>query len=145
MDTTMGYPIKPGWNDTSSRSSFSDFFLRNLKAWTSSKSLVKDEPVCPSDESVCPQNLDFTDISSDGITLHLKEKLTIPVNNEDGWFSLDFPEANIFIADESTDELREHFCEDFVFVWNEYAMEDDENLTPDGIAIKRWMLSAVKE
>lgn len=138
MDTTMGYPVKTGWNDTSSRSSVSDFFLRNLKAWTSSKSLVKGE-------SVCPKNLDFTEISADGKTLRLKEMLKIPVNNEDGWFSLDFPEANIFIADESTDELREHFCEDFVFVWNEYAMEDDDNLTPDGIAIKRWMLSAVKE
>ena len=134
MDTTMGYPVKPGWSDTASRS----VFPYNIFTWTSSKSLVKDD-------SACYNNIDFEEISSDGITLHLKEKLTIPVNYEEGWFSIDFPEVNIFIADESKDELREHFCEDFVFVWNEYAMEDDENLTSDGIAIKRWMLSAVKE
>jgi len=50
---------------------------------------------------------------------------------------LEFPDLNIFLSAYTPEELYRAFCEDMVWLWEEYGRCDDQDLSEDGIRLKK--------
>lgn len=55
---------------------------------------------------------------------------------EDGYVSLSFEPLNIHAVGENRKETIQDFWDELVFVWRNYALADDSELTQDAIELK---------
>lgn len=83
----------------------------------------------------------FTEIHDDKLRLVLTSPLKMQVRREDDYFMIDFPDAHIYIAEESFQEAVDMFHEEFAFAWREYAEAVDDILSGDARELKAWLLA----
>ena len=58
---------------------------------------------------------------------------------------LEFPDFNIIATGSSREDAIAAFEEDFIWLWREYVLENDEQLSGDAIKFKEQLCSWVKE
>ena len=92
--------------------------------------------------------LDFSEIILQDVVfergvLHRREPLVLrPVPSESGaLYQLDIDELEISIAAYSREELVDALHDFLIVLWNEYALEDDANLTINACELKYRLLS----
>jgi len=72
-------------------------------------------------------------------------EIACDVRKEDSIVIIEYEPLNIRAYSFSREEAIKDFCEEFSFIWDNYAKEDDKNLTPDAISLKKALLSLVKK
>lgn len=55
------------------------------------------------------------------------------------------PELKIFVSGKTWEELRRGIEEEIVFLWEEYALEKEENMTKGAIDLKKKLLETFEE
>ena len=70
--------------------------------------------------------------------------LDIAFDEKEREFVVEFPELNIFLSACTPEELYRAFCDDIVWLWEEYGKCDDKNLSEDGIRLKNEILDLVE-
>ncbi|WP_018086945.1 hypothetical protein [Desulfurispora thermophila] len=89
--------------------------------------------------------ISFSRIASDGIELVLKKPIeVIPELNEQEVI-IEFQELNIISSGETVDEAVMELQSDIVWLWKEYAKEEDDALSVDAIKLKYLLLDMVAE
>jgi hypothetical protein len=83
------------------------------------------------------------EITNNERSLLLRDELCLSIQCEDGYYCIDFPDADIYIAEKTIEDAKTAFFEDFIFAWQEYAEADDSELSGDAIQLKHWLLSIV--
>lgn len=75
----------------------------------------------------------------------LSHEIACDVRKEGSIVVTEYEPLNIRAYSFSRQEAIKDFSEEFSFIWDNYAKEDDKNLTPDAISLKKILLSLVKK
>ncbi|WP_410508118.1 hypothetical protein RSJ42_15225 [Methanosarcina hadiensis] len=75
---------------------------------------------------------------------HLNREVILKISFSDGYWEGSCEELGIFVASTNPEECIRDFQEEFYVLWEEYANEDDENLTADARELKYRILGLVK-
>jgi len=75
----------------------------------------------------------------------LSKEIACNIKKEDSLIILEYEPLNITVYNFSRDEVVEDFAEEFAFLWDNYAIENDSNLTEDAIILKNKMKELVKK
>lgn len=59
-------------------------------------------------------------------------------------FVLEFPDLNIFLSAYTPEELYKAFCEDILWLWEEYGACEERDLSEDGRRLRRRVLELVE-
>jgi len=70
--------------------------------------------------------------------------LDVAFDEKEREFVVEFPELNIFLSAYTPEELYRAFCDDIVWLWEEYGKCDDIKLTEDGKRLRRRVLDLVE-
>lgn len=84
-------------------------------------------------------------ISAFDVTLELSQPLIIKPSFEDQEVILEFPDFHIIASGVTREQTIRTFEEDFIWLWKEYALVNDDELTSDAIQLKNNLLSMIKE
>ncbi|NMB40669.1 MAG: hypothetical protein GX996_01870 [Firmicutes bacterium] len=86
-------------------------------------------------------------ISSSGVTLELAQPFIIEpyFDEKEQEVILEYPEFHIIATGLTREDAIYTFEEDFVWLWKEYAMADDSELSLDAVQLKNTLLALVKE
>ena len=57
--------------------------------------------------------------------------ISLDIHKDDDVFIASLPSLNIEICESSIDDVKESFCNDIRFLWDEFAMAEDDELTND--------------
>jgi hypothetical protein len=90
--------------------------------------------------------MEISRVVAKGIQLQFKRSLLLDVtfDEKEREFLLEFPELNIFLSACTPEELYKAFCEEMVWLWEEYGRCDDKDLSEDGIRVKEEILDLVE-
>lgn len=77
--------------------------------------------------------------------LHFKYPQTYYWDLIDGYYDIQVPYLCLEVMEKTRVALMESLREEFKFLWDNYAKENDLNLTKGARRIKRWLLSNVIE
>lgn len=81
--------------------------------------------------------MEYTALREDGCRVRFKQAQKIAWGKaEDGYVSLSFEPLNIHAVGENRKETIQDFWDELVFVWRNYALADDSELTQDAIELK---------
>lgn len=134
---TLGYFPSEGWVSSAACRSI----VRSNKgsAAESSLSLVEN------DTNTRP--VVIADVRYRGRTFHFKKYLELcPTYDETGeLLCLKYDPIGIHVFADSRKELLVELAEQICMLWDEYACEDDENLTRAAIQLKKNLLGALEE
>lgn len=72
----------------------------------------------------------------------LSLEVTFDVNEKE--FVLELPKLNVFLSEKTPEELYKAFCEDMVWLWDEYGKCGDRDLSEDGKRLKHEILDLVE-
>lgn len=75
----------------------------------------------------------------------LSHEIACDVRKEASLIVIEFEPLKIRAYNFSREEAIKDFAEEFSFIWDNYAKEDDKNLTSDAISLKGQLLSVVKK
>jgi len=75
----------------------------------------------------------------------LKKPISVEFNYLESQWSYEYPPLGIIACATKRGEALAQFHEEFDFLWNEYAQESDDKLTPDAQDIKRRMSDLVEK
>jgi hypothetical protein len=80
-------------------------------------------------------------------TFHFKKYLELcPTYDETGeLLCLEYEPIGIHVFADTREELLAELAEQICMLWDEYACEDDKNLTPAAIQLKRRLLDVLEE
>ena len=84
-------------------------------------------------------------VQSDDKIIVFRDPIEIKVYQATNLFVAEAPIFDIKALDETPEEAREYLFEKILFLWDDYAIEDDKNLTKDAIRLKQKVLSIIKE
>jgi hypothetical protein len=82
-------------------------------------------------------------IISDGLVLELNKPLIIEPVFEDQEVVLNYDELNIISVGQDREESIKDFEDDFIWLWREYVMVEDNNLSVDAITLKQLLQDMV--
>ena len=82
-------------------------------------------------------------ISWSGRSLRLRQRITCAVSREDGLVIIEYEALGIRAYAETRESAIRDFAEEFVVLWDEYAVAADEGLTPDAVGLKLQLLALV--
>ena len=98
------------------------------------------------------QEVDLSPIEVDIIIcddrkLHMKEHLTLkPVlDDSEQLYTVEYPELGISAFAYTRQELTEEIEDDICYLWEEYALANDDELSDDALTLKNRLLSAIEE
>lgn len=113
--------------------------------WTSTPEPVKQEgeDIMVNEIDLSPLRLKI--IQSQDITLNLKEYLELKPIFDNKEVVFDMPNLNIIASASTRDEAIMELQSDMVWLWKEYAEEDDNTLSEDAIELKRRLIDMVSE
>ncbi len=99
--------------------------------------------------AICEQNLGlvkFSIISSSGVTLKLAQPFIVELHFDvkEQEIILEHPELHIIATGLTMEDAINSFEEDFVWLWKEYAMADDSELSTDAVQLKNTLLALAK-
>lgn len=91
--------------------------------------------------------IEMKEISFDGRVLQSRDKLRFePFYDSDiHMMAIRDPEFRMFVSGNTKEELQKEIEEVIAFLWEEYALEEDKNLTPGAIDLKNKLLDTFKE
>jgi hypothetical protein len=91
--------------------------------------------------------IEISEIQFDGNVLVLKDNLSMSVDfdQESQEFVLNYSEMGIVIGAESREDLITEFCEDFYWIWQEYAKDDASTLSQGARKLSQKIKEMVKE
>lgn len=93
------------------------------------------------DEVIILDTVDFG-----GYSLRFNDPITIPIRKTDGGlFTASYEPFDLYEVAGDKDLLFAWIEEHFYFLWTEYAVEDDENLTEGGRLLKARLRNAMYE
>lgn len=129
------------------------FFLPRISA-TSTRNMVRNDtvsvvasglPLVNADTNTRPVVLQYVQYL--GRTFRFRQYLELcPVRDETGnLLCLEHKPFGIHVFANSRKELYAELAEQICMLWDEYACEDDENLTPAAIQLKTNLLGALEE
>lgn len=78
----------------------------------------------------------LSEVSSNNVKIIFKNAVEFDITKDGDYYCAEIPEYNIYEASITIDELLKSIGEEFVFLWDSYACEDDDNLTKDAIELK---------
>lgn len=87
----------------------------------------------------------FTKISSGETVLFLKRPIEITPYFEDQSIVFEYPALNIIASGATREEAVAELQADIIWLWKEYAEEDDGNLTNDAIEFKKYLKELIAE
>lgn len=87
----------------------------------------------------------LSSISNSDVTLKLSQPLIIEPSFVDQEVILEFPAFHIIASGVTREQAIRVFEEDFIWLWQEYALANDDELTSDAIQLKNDLLSMIKE
>jgi len=90
------------------------------------------------------EKLFFGRIVWEGRSFQLNREISLQLSFSEGWWEGSCEELNIFVSSADTEECIRDFQEEFYVLWEEYANEDDENLTADARELKYKILGLIK-
>lgn len=98
------------------------------------------------------QEVDLSPIEVDTIIcddrrLHMKNHLTLqPVlDDSEQLYTVEYPELGISAFAYTRQELTEEIEDDICYLWEEYALANDAELSEDALLLKHHLLSAIEE
>ena len=79
--------------------------------------------------------------------LRLETPVSIPVKMEDGYYTADFKIGTFVIAscEETKEALAKDLRDQFLYAWDYYAREVDNNLTGGARIVKNWLRDNIVE
>ncbi len=90
------------------------------------------------------EKLFFGKIAWEGYSFQLNREISLQLSFSEGWWEGICEELNIFVSSTDPEDCIRDFQEEFYVLWEEYANEDDENLTADARELKYKILELVK-
>ncbi len=87
----------------------------------------------------------YTKLSNSEVSLDLKKPIVVDPVFVGEEIILEFPDFNIIATGSSREDAIAAFEEDFIWLWREYVLENDEQLSGDAIKFKEQLCSWVKE
>ena len=90
------------------------------------------------------EKLFFGKIAWEGYSFQLNREISLQLSFSEGWWEGICEELNIFVSSADPEDCIRDFQEEFYMLWEEYANEDDENLTVDARELKYKILELVK-
>lgn len=87
----------------------------------------------------------ISDFKSDEYHFYLANAITLDFSYEDGYYSACYEPLGIDVYSMNKNELYDFFCEEFLFLWKSYALEDDSKLTYEAINLKNKLKNMIKE
>lgn len=84
-------------------------------------------------------------IYSDNLTLKLSIPLILIPIHDNNKIVFEIPHLNITSSGSTIDEAINKLQSDMVWLWKEYALEDDKNLSEDAIELKKYIKKLVSE
>ena len=91
-----------------------------------------------------PKQIALEKIEHDGFCLDLNSQLVLDIYSDGENFYVDYPDMNIYAVGKDINSLIEDFNEDFKFIWENYALEEDRSLTKDAQELKTRILAMIK-
>jgi hypothetical protein len=132
-----------------------DFVIENLKGYVQVTGRVQLDANSQPDKIIDAREileLDlspivFSRIGDENRNLILNKKIYLqPQFNEiDQEVVIELPEFHIITEGATREQAIKSFEEDFLWLWQEYALTADNLLSPDAIKLKRTLLALVKE
>lgn len=92
-----------------------------------------------------PGWLTLNKITWDNRTFELSESLSAKLDIEDGLWTLANDDLGILVFEDTTEAVFRSFQEEFAFLWDEYAQEDEDMLTSDALELKNKMIKMVEK
>ena len=91
--------------------------------------------------------LDLNEITGKNIRLRFKKplRLTPFLDETKQLYCIELPELNIDVCEYTRADLENAVSEQFLFLWQEYALEDENNLTKQATILKNRILSYMEE
>jgi len=90
------------------------------------------------------EKLFFGKIAWDGYSFQLNQEISLLLSFTEGCWEGRCEELDIFVSSADSEECIRDFQEEFYVLWEEYANEDDENLTADAMELKYKILGLIK-
>jgi hypothetical protein len=84
-------------------------------------------------------------ISASDVTLELRQPFIIEPRFSEQEVILEWPAFHIIASGVTREDAIYTFEEDFVWLWKEYGMANDNELTPDALQLKKDLLALIKE
>ena len=78
-------------------------------------------------------------------TYRFKEPLMLETEYLEGGLCLSNEELNLSACGKTWSECDEIIREELALIWEDYALASDDDLTPNGIALKNKLLTMVEE
>jgi len=72
-------------------------------------------------------------------------KLEIDFDEKEEEFKLELPDLNIFIGAKTREELSHAFCEDMIWLWEEYGKCAESELSEDALRLRNTLRTLLKE
>lgn len=91
-----------------------------------------------------PKQIALNEIKHKSFCLKLKSQLVLDIYSDGKNFYVDYPDMNIYTVGKDINSVIEDFNEDFIFIWENYALEEDGSLTEDAQELKSQMLAMIK-
>lgn len=88
-------------------------------------------------------NVTIETLEHKGAVYRLNPPLVLEVDFEKGLFLAVDEELGIYVSGKRMESLKEEFSVDIDFLWKEYALEEDENLTEDAVGFKKELLKRI--
>jgi hypothetical protein len=90
--------------------------------------------------------LEVSRVVGKGNQLHFRRPLSLDVAfaEQEKEFVLEFPELNIFLSAYRPEELYKGFCEDILWLWEEYVECEERNLSEDARRLRRRVLDLLE-
>ena len=82
-----------------------------------------------------------------GVTkLELIAPLTVTIRkNADGYFLIDFSDADIYIAEKSHITAIEMFHANFLYAWKEFVEVEEAAINPGALELRNWLLNNARK
>lgn len=98
-------------------------------------------------EEIDMSPIEISEIQFDGNVLVLKDNLILSVDfdQESQEFVLNYSEMGIVIGAESREDLIAEFCDDFYWIWQEYAKDDAATMSQGAQKLSKKIKDMVKE
>lgn len=90
------------------------------------------------------EKLFFEKIEWDSYSFQMNREISLQLSFSEGLWEGICEELKIFVSSADSEECIRDFQEEFYVLWEEYANEDDENLTADARELKYKILALVK-
>lgn len=92
-----------------------------------------------------PGWITFYKIVWENRTFELYEPLSAKLDIEDSLWTLESHDLGILVFEDTIEDVLRSFYEEFSFLWDEYAQENDEMLTSDAQVLKNKLIKIVEK